>query len=56
MVGTSIVRGFAITLGLGVVLSMFTAITVTRWMLRKVATKEQFASRPELFGVKKRRA
>ena len=56
MVGTSIVRGFAITLGLGVVLSMFTAITVTRWMLRKVALKEQFAARPELFGVKKRTA
>src|SRR3989344_5530598 len=33
-IGTSIIRGFAITLGLGILLSMFTAITVTRWMLR----------------------
>lgn len=38
MIGTSIVRGFAVTLGLGVVLSLFTAIVVTRWMLRKIST------------------
>jgi len=31
--GTSIVRGFAITFGIGIVLSMFTAITVTRTLL-----------------------
>jgi len=34
LIGTSIVRGFALTLGFGVLLSMFTAITVTRWILR----------------------
>ncbi|MBI3332117.1 protein translocase subunit SecD [Candidatus Peregrinibacteria bacterium] len=51
MVGTSIVRGFAITLGLGVVLSMFTAITVTRWILRRVA-ETKLAERPRNFGVK----
>ena len=50
LIGTSIVRGFAITLGLGVVLSMFTAITVTRWMLRKIAVTE-IGNRTELFGV-----
>lgn len=32
--GTGPIRGFAITLGLGVVLSMFTAITMTQYMLR----------------------
>lgn len=37
IIGTSIVRGFAITLGMGVLLSMFTAITVTRWILRRLA-------------------
>ncbi|MBT4367205.1 protein translocase subunit SecD [Candidatus Peregrinibacteria bacterium] len=36
-IGTSIVRGFAITLGIGVLLSMFTAIVITRWMVRKVS-------------------
>ena len=30
--GTGSIRGFAITLGLGVVLSMFTAITLTQYM------------------------
>lgn len=37
LVGTSLVRGFAITLGLGVVISMFTGMIITRWMARKVA-------------------
>ncbi|HEX5429812.1 MAG TPA: protein translocase subunit SecD [Patescibacteria group bacterium] len=32
--GSSIVRGFAITLALGIIVSMFTAITVTRTFLR----------------------
>lgn len=32
--GTGPIKGFAITLGLGIILSMFTAITVTRYMLR----------------------
>jgi len=33
-IGTSIIRGFAITLGLGILLSLFTAVTITRWILR----------------------
>ncbi len=37
MIGTSIVRGFAITLGMGVIISMFTGMIITRWMSRKVA-------------------
>ncbi len=32
-VGTSIVKGFALVFGLGVLLSMFTAVTITRTML-----------------------
>ncbi len=35
--GTSIVKGFAITLTLGILVSMFSAITVTRTLLRLVA-------------------
>jgi preprotein translocase subunit SecD len=34
--GTGPIRGFALTLGLGVVLSFFTAITLTRYMLVQV--------------------
>jgi preprotein translocase subunit SecD len=50
-VGTSIVRGFAVTLGIGVILSMFTAITITRWMLRRLA-EMPLAERKTLFGVR----
>lgn len=32
--GTGPIKGFAVTLGLGIIISMFTAITVTRFMLR----------------------
>ncbi len=31
--GTSLIKGFALTLGMGVIVSMFTAITVTRIFL-----------------------
>jgi len=34
--GTSLIKGFALTLGIGVVVSMFSAITVTRVFLRVV--------------------
>lgn len=37
--GSSLVKGFALTLGIGVVVSMFTAITVTRTFLRLSSTK-----------------
>ena len=36
-IGTSIVRGFAVTLGMGIILSMFSAIVITRWLLRLTA-------------------
>lgn len=32
--GTSLIRGFAVTLGIGIFVSMFTALTVTRTLLR----------------------
>lgn len=37
VIGTSIVRGFAVTLSLGVLISLFTAIIVTRFFIRRIA-------------------
>ncbi len=37
MIGTSIVKGFAVTLGMGVLISMFSAIVVTRFLIRKIS-------------------
>jgi protein-export membrane protein SecD len=50
LIGTSIVRGFAVTLGMGTILSMFTAFVISRWMLRKVSTLK-VAENTALFGV-----
>lgn len=36
--GTSMVRGFALTLGIGILISMFSAITITRGMLVSILT------------------
>lgn len=49
--GTGPVRGFAVTLSLGILLSMFTAIVVTRTLLRAVVDRnpERFV---RYFGVK----
>ncbi|MDD2421727.1 MAG: protein translocase subunit SecD [Heliobacteriaceae bacterium] len=47
--GSGPIRGFAITLGLGILSSMFTAITFTRWMLRLTASSGIVKSR-KLFG------
>ncbi len=47
--GSSIVRGFALTLGLGILLSMFSAITVTRTLLRATALVPVFA-RPRWYA------
>jgi len=51
LVGTSIVRGFAVTLSTGVLLSMFTAIVITRWILNYLA-KSPLAEKTWLFGVR----
>ena len=49
--GTSIVKGFALTLALGVVVSMFSAITVTKnFMLLIFGTKS--LTNPALFGLR----
>ncbi|MEK9180774.1 MAG: protein translocase subunit SecD [Patescibacteria group bacterium] len=50
--GSSIIRGFAITLGLGILVSMFSAITVTRTFLR-IITLIKFFNHPRLFGIKR---
>ena len=47
--GTGTIRGFAITLGLGVVLSMFTAITLTQYMLKLLVNANIFKS-PSIYG------
>jgi preprotein translocase subunit SecD len=56
--GTSVIRGFALTLAIGVVCSMFTAITVTRTFLRVTQVvmfprpdPEQEPRLRQLFGV-----
>jgi preprotein translocase subunit SecD len=36
-IGTSIIRGFAITLATGIPLSLLTAIVLTRWLVDAVA-------------------
>jgi preprotein translocase subunit SecD len=49
--GTGLIKGFALTLAIGVLVSMFTAITVTRTFLRAlVATGVPLS--PALFGVR----
>ncbi len=48
--GTSTIRGFALTLALGVLVSLFTAITVTRTFLRALVGTG-VVRHPALFGV-----
>ena len=50
--GASIVMGFALTLGLGVITSMFSAITVTRTFLR-LLVGTGLATSSWLFGLEK---
>ena len=46
--GSGTVVGFAITFGIGVVMSMFTAVTVTRFLLRRIV--EFNIRNPKLYG------
>ena len=48
--GTSIVKGFALVLGIGVLLSMFTAIVLSRMMLRWIV-QQRWARQAHLFGI-----
>jgi protein-export membrane protein SecD len=51
--GASVVKGFALTLGIGVAISMFTAVTVTRTFLRSAfaVTGERLRENKWLLGV-----
>lgn len=49
-IGTSAVKGFALTLGLGVLISMFTAITVSRTFLFAIAPEKDSAFKKFLFS------
>ena len=48
--GSSTIKGFALVLIIGVLCSMFTAITVTRLILRAVIKRDRFAS-PYFYGI-----
>src|SRR5947207_16020449 len=48
--GASLIMGFALTLGLGVVVSMFSAIFVTRSLLRAIIGAA-WTQNPTLFGM-----
>jgi len=48
--GSSTIRGFALVLIIGVLVSMFTAITVTRTVLR-VVVREDWARKAKYYGV-----
>ena len=50
--GALMVRGFAITLFIGVAMSMFSAITITRTFLRFIP-KNRLTTSPSAYGVKK---
>ncbi|HVM23871.1 MAG TPA: protein translocase subunit SecD [Candidatus Limnocylindrales bacterium] len=50
--GTTVVRGFALVLIIGVLVSMFSAITVTRTFLRIVG-RTSWGRRPELYHVER---
>ncbi|KKM09226.1 preprotein translocase subunit SecD [Clostridiales bacterium PH28_bin88] len=49
--GTGPIRGFAVTLSIGILASMFTAITLTRWLLRMVVKVDAF-KKMTLYGVR----
>ena len=49
--GSSVIRGFALVLIIGVLVSMFSAIVVTRTILRWVV-RQDFAKKPSLWGLR----
>lgn len=49
--GTGPIKGFALTLAIGIVVSMFTAITLTRWVMMLVA-ESKLVSNLKLYGAK----
>jgi preprotein translocase subunit SecD len=49
--GASVVKGFAVTLAIGVLVSLFTAIRVTRTLLHLVLDNMDLEERKNLFGI-----
>ena len=49
--GASVVKGFALTLAIGVMVSLFTAIRVTRTLLHLVLDNTDLEERKHLFGI-----
>ncbi len=49
--GASIVKGFSLTLAMGVLVSLFTAIVVTRTFLHMVLDRTRSADHPNWFGI-----
>jgi preprotein translocase subunit SecD len=49
--GASIVKGFSLTLAIGVAVSMFTAIIITRTLLHLVLDRIEFSSHLRWFGI-----
>jgi preprotein translocase subunit SecD len=49
--GASMVKGFAITLALGVIVSLITAVIVTRTFLHVILDNVKFAEHPRWFGI-----
>lgn len=49
--GTGLIRGFAVTLAIGVIISMFTAITVSRALMR-ITVRFRKMRNPLLYGVR----
>ncbi len=49
--GASVVKGFALTLALGVLVSLFTAVIVTRTFLHVVLDNIKFTEHPRWFGI-----
>ncbi len=50
--GTGSVKGFALTLMIGIVASIFTAVAITQLYLRLFAESRMFGRQPQLFGLK----
>ncbi|MDP4038950.1 MAG: protein translocase subunit SecD [bacterium] len=51
--GAPIIRGFAVTLGIGVLVSMFTAITVSKTLMSLIV-KTDWGQNPKLYGISKK--
>jgi preprotein translocase subunit SecD len=49
--GASLVKGFSLTLAIGVLVSLFTAITITRTFLHVVLDRVKLTEHPRWFGV-----